>query len=152
MSLTLQQKQAVISLSRGVPAKEVAEALRVSPRTLQRWRVQPGFKAEMQRIEAESGTVIATQVVENAKLDELATAASRAVALMNRAIDFMELTLDSSDSRVSDRLKIVQLLGKWNGFENDFDCALAGLRRYGLIIYQDRNSGKWSIVDQREEN
>lgn len=151
MVLSSQQKQAAISLARGMPAKEVAEALGLSLRTLQRWKVQPEFKAEMQRIESESGGAIATRIVEKVEIDQLAIAASRAICLMNRAVDFMELTLSSPDSRTADRLKVVQILGKWNGFEVDFDRALAGLRRYGLIVYQDPDSGKWSILDQREE-
>jgi hypothetical protein len=151
MALTPQQKQAVISLSTGMPAKEVAEALGVSLRSLQRWKVQPEFKAEMQRIESESGGAIATQIVENnVELDQLAATATRAMALMSHALSFMEATLTNPDAKPSDRLRIAQILGKWNGFEVDFQCALAGLRRYGLIVYQEQDGGKWAILDQRE--
>lgn len=151
MVLSSQQKQAVISLGRGMPLKEVAEALGLSIRTLQRWKVQPEFKAQMQRIESESGGVIAAQVVENVKLDQLTDVATRAMALMSHALNFMEATLTNPDAKPSDRLKIAQILGKWNGFEIDFHCALAGLRRYGLIVYQEQDGGKWAILDQREE-
>jgi|SRR5919199_2415619 hypothetical protein len=151
MVLSSQQKQAAISLARGTPPKEVAEALGLSLRTLQRWKVQPEFKAQMQRIESESGGAIAAQIVENVEVNQLACAAIRAMNLMGKAIDFMELTLASPDSRVSDRLKIAQILGRWNGFEVDFDRARTGLQRYGLILYQDQDSGKWLVFDQREK-
>ena len=145
--MTPQQKQAVISLSQGMPAKEVADALGLSLRTLQRWKTQPQFKAEMQRLERESGMVIATQVVENVDINcQFVDAASRALSLMSRAVDVMEATLNNPDARVSDRLKVVQLLGKWNGFELDFNVALASLRRYGLILRRGED-GKWEVVE-----
>lgn len=149
MVLSSQQKQAAISLARGMPAKEVAEALGLSLRTLQRWKVQPEFKAQMQRIESESGGAIATQIVEKNEIDQLACAASRALNLMNRAVDFMELTLSSPDSRTADRLKVVQILGRWNGFEVDFERALSCLRSYGLVVFQNDKTGKWEVWDQR---
>jgi hypothetical protein len=147
--LTAKQKQALIALTKGVPPKEVAEALGLSLRTLQRWRTQPEFKAEVQRIESESGGAITTQVVESLDIDQLAAAAIRAASLMNRAIDFMEHTLNSPDSRTSDRLRVAQILGRWNGFEVDFERGLACLRRYGLIVHQDQESGRWEVWDQR---
>lgn len=149
MVLSPQQKRAVVLLARGMPPKEVAEALDLSIRTLQRWKNQPEFKTQMQSVEVESGKAIATQIVENVTLDQLAVAASRANSLMSQAIDFMELTLASPDSRVSDRLKIVQILGKWCGFEVDFERALSCLRSYGLIVFQDDKTGKWEVWDQR---
>lgn len=123
----------------------------MSLRTLQRWKAQPEFKAQMQSVETESSAAIATQVVENVGIDQLAVAASRAASLMNRAVDIMEHTLTSPDARISDQLRVVQILGRWNGFEVDFERGLACFRRYGLIVYQNPETGRWEVCDQREE-
>lgn len=51
--------------------------------------------------------------------------------------------------KLHDKLPALKLLAKYMGLDTDLNQAIAVLRRYGLILYQDPNTGKWTFVDEQ---
>jgi transcriptional regulator with XRE-family HTH domain len=145
--LTPSQQQAAAAIAKGLNLREIADNVGVSIRTIQRWQVSEDFAAEVSRLQVEFSCEV--EQVTRSEVKSRASATNRLVSLFDRAIDRLEEVIENPDSRPSDLLKACQLLGKWNGWESDFNISLANLRNsYGLRIWRDE-AGVWHISDER---
>jgi hypothetical protein len=140
--LTSQQQQAASAIAKGQPLREIAESLRVSIRTVQRWQLLPEFSHEVERLQ-EVVSVQIDQAVQSEAV-ELSCVYSRLPSVLNRALTRLEAIIDDPDSRASDILKASQLLARWSGWESDFNMSLANLRNYGIVLCRS-DSGEWFV-------
>ncbi len=144
--LTQAQKAAAAAIAKGLSPREIADSVGVSVRTIQRWQVSEDFASEVSRLQVEFSSEV--EQVTRSEVKLRASATNRLAALFDRAIDRLEEVIENPDSRPGDLLKACQLLGKWNGWESDFNISLANLRTYGLRIWRDE-SGAWHISEER---
>jgi len=144
--LTQAQKAAAAAIAKGLNLKEIADSVGVSIRTIQRWQVSEDFAAEVSRLQVDFSCEV--EEAARSEVKSRASATNRLATLFNRAIDRLEEVIENPDSRPTDLLKACQLLGKWNGWESDFNISLANLRTYGLRIWRDE-AGAWHISDER---
>ncbi len=107
--LTLKQLKAVAMLSEGVACQFIAAQLGVTTRTVERWAVRPDIQ---QAVEQAKSRVIET--IEEALSEKYKRAIERMIPL---ALTTLHETLKNTRARDSDKLRAVQILGKWYGLE-----------------------------------
>lgn len=96
-------------MAEGIPYHEIASQLAVTTRTIERWAVRPNIKQSVDQARSKALETIEEEVSEKYK---------RAIeGMIPMALTTLHKTLKSADSRDSDKLRAVQILGKWYGLE-----------------------------------
>jgi transposase len=107
--LTQKQLKAVALLAEGVACQFIAAQLGVTTRTVERWAVRPDIQ---QAVEQAKSKVIAT--IEEEVCEKYKRAIEQMIPL---ALKTLHQTLKGADVKGSDKLRAVQILGKWYGLE-----------------------------------
>jgi hypothetical protein len=140
--MSQKQNEAAILIARGLPLTEIAQALSIHVRTIQRWQLKEAFRADVRRFQVAINDQVGSIIPEG----QLQPTASKLACLVDKAMRRVESILDSEDSRNADILKAALLIGRWSGLETDFNVAVACLRKYGLVLSQDAE-GAWAIKE-----
>lgn len=106
-SLTTEQLQAIKMLANGDSHPQIAAALGVSTKTIQRWLKKPEFTQALTDVQVRT----LEQTVEAATND----ISEKIQRLVPKAIKTLETYLDDPKARGSDRLRAAQILGNWAG-------------------------------------
>ncbi len=96
-------------LSEGVACQFIAAQLGVTTRTVERWAVRPDIQ---QAVDQAKSKVIET--IEEAVCEKYKRAIEQMIPL---ALKTLHETLKGADVKSSDKLRAVQILGKWYGLE-----------------------------------
>jgi predicted transcriptional regulator len=147
MSLSPIQIRAAQLLARGLTQQEVATQVGISRRTISRWLSTEEFRNLSFGLVG-SSPKNEPEIQLKSHTDD---GADYAIGdLVPMAIKTLVDILSNADTRVSDRLKAVSLVGEWAGLTSDFNVALASLRRYGLLLSESED-GTWILHNQREK-
>ncbi len=105
--LNTDQLAAVKLIAQGKSQQETAQTLGVAKRTIQRWAKKPEFAQAVAdaRTMALEVTVEATAGDIKAKIEQL----------VPKAIATLETTLGDTKARAADKLRAVDIVGKWAG-------------------------------------
>lgn len=107
--LTEKQVRAVGLMSEGVSYREIAKQLGVTTRTVERWAMRPDLRQAVEQAKAKALETVEEAVSEKYK---------RAIeSMIPAALTILHKTLKSSEAKDSDKLRAVQILGKWYGLE-----------------------------------
>lgn len=147
MSLSPQQIKAAELLSQGRSQVDVATALGVNRKTIQRWLQKEDFKNLSFGLVNRSARLQDTPKPQSEK--NLPCADLTPLDLIPDALVAVRDILQDPDSRNSDKLKAATLIGEWGGLTTDFNLALTSLRRYGLVLCESDNI--WTVYDKREK-
>ena len=107
--LTEKQLKAIPLMAEGVAHHAIASQLGVATRTVERWAARPDVKSSVEQARSKVLETVEEQVSEKYK---------RAIEQMiPLALTTLNRTLRDTDGRTSDKLRAVQILGKWYGLE-----------------------------------
>ena len=96
-------------MAEGIPYHAIASQLGVTTRTVERWAVRPDIRQSVEQARTKALETVEEAVSEKYK---------RAIeGMIPMALTTLHKTLKSADSRDSDKLRAVQILGKWYGLE-----------------------------------
>lgn len=96
-------------MAEGIPYHAIASQLGVTTRTIERWAVRPDIRQSVDQARTKALETIEEEVSEKYK---------RAIeSMIPMALTTLHKTLKSAESRDSDKLRAVQILGKWYGLE-----------------------------------
>lgn len=96
-------------LAQGATQLRVANALKINKRTLTRWLGETEFKTKVAELRGHRFRQ-AEELVKSGNEIQLQD-------LIPKALAALKELLENSDTRSSDRLKAVQLIGSWAGFD-----------------------------------
>lgn len=102
--------QAIRLLASGKTMKEVAKQLEVHEKTVQYWCKQDDFKKSLEDIKA--------QVIDQTIETSAQSINEQVQALLPDAFKVLSDIVKNPDSRNADKLKAIQLVGKWAGMED----------------------------------
>jgi len=102
--------KAVALLATGKTKTETAKELGVHRKTIENWSKSPDFQKALMDTQDE--------VVEKAIEETSLTISEQVQALLPDAFKVLADVLKNPDSRNADKLKAIQLLGKWSGMED----------------------------------
>lgn len=107
--ITEKQLRAIAMLADGVVYHAIASTLGVTTRTIERWAVRPDIKQSVDSARAKVLETVEEEVCEKYK---------RAIeGMIPLALTTLHRTLKDSEARNCDKLRAVQILGKWYGLE-----------------------------------
>lgn len=107
--LTEKQIKAVGLMAEGIPYHAIAVQLGVTTRTVERWAVRPDIKQSVDQARAKALETVEEVVSEKYKRE--------IEKMIPMALTTLHATLSNSAARDSDKLRAVQILGKWYGLE-----------------------------------
>jgi hypothetical protein len=125
MSLTPQQLKALSMFAQGASGSEIANELKVSARSIQRWQKLPEFAKGLYDISAKT-----TQLTVETTASSISNRIQR---LLPKALDTIEYYIENPEAKASDRLRACHLVGTWAGltqqkiFQDEAPQASAGL-------------------------
>lgn len=107
MPLSPEQLKALSMFAEGASSSEIATALKVSQRSVQRWQKLPEFVKAVGDIHAKAtASTIDTTA---------ANISNRIQKLLPKALDVLEGYLEDTEARACDRLRACHLIGSWAG-------------------------------------
>ncbi|MGB3640562.1 MAG: helix-turn-helix domain-containing protein [Rivularia sp. (in: cyanobacteria)] len=109
-SLGEEKLKAVALLATGKTKVETAKELGVHRKTIENWSKSPDFQKALMDTQDE--------IVEKAIEETSLTISEQVQALLPDAFKVLADIVKNPDSRNADKLKAVQLLGKWSGLED----------------------------------
>ncbi len=108
--LSPEQAKAASALARGLSQERAGQEAGVTRRTVIRWSKDPAFQREVNRLKLEIKEVKVETVERIVREEEISLS-----SLLPKALGVLQQILDDPDSRSSDRLKAVSLVGAWAG-------------------------------------
>lgn len=102
--------KAVALLAAGKTKTEAAKKLGVHRKTIENWSKSPDFQKALMDIQDET--------IEKAIEETSLTISEQVQALLPDAFNVLANIVKNPDSRNADKLKAIQLIGKWSGMED----------------------------------
>lgn len=107
--LSPKQLEAVSGIAKGLTPSQIAKAVGISVRTLERWRKLPEFVAALSQIQSEASRQVKAELVK-----EVTSIHSRLDNLASKSLDCLEQVIDNPEARSGDRIAAAKIiLGEW---------------------------------------
>lgn len=131
--LALLSGRAAELFERGLSTTEIAEALSVSVRSVQRWRKNPVLPTPTPSpTSTPDEPALETEILppDESRSEELGSLYD----LIPAAIEELHRILGSSDSRTADKLKACQVIGDWSGLSGGLEGSVRRCHLAGYIV------------------
>lgn len=135
-------------LTSGHSRVEISKKLNISESTIQRWQKLPEFKDALEGVAFSPVAVTSIEVTSSHR-----TRRERLERLLDSSIDVLEEIVKNEESRTSDKIRAIQLIGDWVGIGKlpDYEAALMVLEEMGWLPSDVVESARDGAIEFKEK-